>query len=155
MNVFSDLQESIIARLIAPDQKVPSLTPHAGQVKWVSEDIGDLANVVLRATGKVGIIGIVVTPGGGKLYKMGIFPISFRCPIEIQIQENVTVNRGDAGTQISALDLVQFCMLRLHLWSPTNQRITNIEADETPFALVSDTPLLVYNVRFNAKLTVA
>jgi hypothetical protein len=155
VNVFSDLQESIITRLTAPDQKVPSLTPHAGQVNWVSEDIGDLANVVLRATGKVGIIGIVVTPGGGKLYKMGIFPISFRCPIEIQIQENVTVNRGDAGTQISALDLVQFCMLRLHLWSPTNQRITNIEADETPFALVSDTPLLVYNVRFNAKLTVA
>jgi len=49
---------------------------------------------------------------------------------------------------------VQFCMLRLHLWSPTSQRITRIEVDETPYLMVSEHPLLVYNVRLNAQLSI-
>jgi hypothetical protein len=95
-----------------------------------------------------------MTPGGGKLYKMGVYPMQLACPIEIQIQENVTVNRGTAGTQIPNLDLVQFCLKRLHLWSPTGQRITRIEADETPYILVSEYPLLTYNVHFIAPITI-
>jgi hypothetical protein len=102
----------------------------------------------------VGIIGIVMTPGGGKMFNTGKYPISFACPIEIQMQENVTVNRGASGTKVSALDMVQFCMLRLHLWSPTDQRINKITLDETPMVLVSESPILTYNIRFNIGLTI-
>ena len=155
MNVFSDLQQKIIGRLTVADTQVPSLVPANNQVNWVTEDKGDFANIIARFTKSVGIVGIVLTPGGGKLFDVGIFPMSFLCPIEIQIQENVTVNRGSAGTNISALDLMEFVMLRLHFWSPNGQRITKIQADETPFIMVSESPLLIYNVRFNAKLTIA
>jgi hypothetical protein len=154
MSAFSELQQQVIGRLIATNADVPSLVPATGEIRWITEDIGDLANIIGRATGSVGIIGIVMTPGGGKLFDVGIFPISFMCPIEIQIQENVTVNRGNSGTKVPSLDLVQFCMLRLHLWSPTNQRINKIELDETPYVLVSEYPILTYNTRFNAKLSI-
>jgi hypothetical protein len=130
--------------------------PANGQINWITEDIGDLANIIARAIGKVGIIGIVMTPGSGKPYAVDHkFPISFSCLIEIQMQENVTVNRGDAGTKIPVLDLVQFCMKRIHLWSPTNQRLNAITIDENPFFLVSDYPVLTYNVRFNAGITIS
>ena len=154
MNAMSKLQQQVIGRLTATDAGVPSLVPAEGQINWITEDIGDLANIITRAVGKMGIIGIVMTPGGGKMFEVGIFPIAFTCPIEIQVQENVTVNRGAAGTGISSLDLVQFCMQRLHNWSPTNQRVNKIELDETPYLLVAEVPILVYNVRFNAKLTI-
>jgi hypothetical protein len=154
MNALSQLQQSIIGRLTATDTGVPSLVPATGKINWITEDIGDLANIIARTVGTLGIIGIVMTPGGGKLFATGIFPISFTCPIEIQTQENVTVNRGASGTQIPSLDLVQFCMRRLHLWSPTNQRISKIELDETPYVLVSEYPVLTYNARFNAKITI-
>lgn len=157
MNALSQLQQSIIGRLTATDTTVPSPVPAAGEVQWITEDIGDLANIISRTVGKLGIIGIVMTPGGSpgcKMFDVGIVPIAFRCPIEIQVQENVTVNRGASGTAIPSLDLLEFCMRRLHLWSPSHQRINKIELDETPYLLVSETPLLVYNVRFNAKLTI-
>lgn len=154
MNAMSQLQQQIIGRLTASVADVPSLSPAAGEVKWVTEDIGDLASIIARQVGKMGIVGIVMTPGGGKMFDVGIFPISFMCPIEIQIQENVTVNRGASGTQISNLDLVQFCMRRLHQWSPSNQRINKVELDETPYLLVTEVPILTYNVRFNAKVTI-
>lgn len=154
MNAMSQLQQDVIGRLTASVTDVPSLNPASGEIKWVTEDIGDLANIIQRQVGKMGIVGIVMTPGGGKMFEVGIFPIAFMCPIEIQIQENVTVNRGASGTQISNLDMVQFCMKRLHLWSPSHQRINKLELDETPYLLVAETPILTYNVRFNAKLTI-
>src|SRR5262245_26134805 len=132
MNVFSKLQQQVIGRLTATVTEVPSLVPANGAINWITEDIGDLASNIARLTKSVGIVGIVMTPGGGRMYDVGIVPISFLCPIEIQVQENVTVNRGDSGTKIAALDLVQFTMLRLHLWSPTGQRITKIQLDDTP-----------------------
>jgi hypothetical protein len=156
MNAMSQLQQQIISRLTASVADVPSLDPAVGEIQWVTEDIGDLASIIARQVGKMGIVGIVMTPGGQqcKLYEVGIFPIAFVCPVEIQIQENVTVNRGASGTQVSNLDLVQFCMRRLHQWSPSHQRINKIELDETPYLLVAEAPILVYNVRFNAKLTI-
>jgi hypothetical protein len=156
MNAMSQLQQQVIGRLTSSIADVPSLVPVAGEINWVTEDIGDLASIIARQVGKMGIVGIVMTPGGQncKLFEVGCYPISFNCPIEIQIQENVTVNRGASGTQISALDLVQFCWKRLHLWSPSHQRINRIESDETPFQLVTEVPILVYNARFNAKITI-
>lgn len=154
MNAMSQLQQQVIGRLTATVADVPSLVPAAGEIKWITEDIGDLANIIGRTVGTLGVIGIVMTPGGGKMFDVGIFPIAFMCPIEIQTQENVTVNRGNSGTKIPSLDLVQFCMRRLHLWSPSHQRINKIELDETPYILVSEYPVLTYNVRFNAKLTI-
>jgi hypothetical protein len=154
MNAMSQLQQQVIGRLTQDDTQVPSLAPASGEISWITEDKGDLANIIQRQIGKMGIVGIVMTPGGGKLFRVGIFPISFDCPIEIQIQENVTVNRGASGTQIAVLDLVQFCMRRLHLWSPSNQRINKIELDEVPYLLVTEVPILVYNVRFKAKITI-
>jgi len=154
MNVFSQLQQSVITRLTATVTDVPSLVPANGKINWITEDIGDLAKAIAKTVGSLGIIGIVMTPGGGKLFSMGVYPVSLHCPIEIQIQENVTVNRGAAGTQIPNLDLVQFCLKRLHLWSPTGQRVSRIEVDETPYLLVSEYPLLTYNVRFSAPITV-
>lgn len=155
MNVFSNLQQAVIGRLTASDTKYPSLTPVNNQINWITEDIGDLANIVTKTVGTLGIIGIVMTPGGGKMYSLDHdLPAGFVCPIEIQIQENVTVNRGAAGTQVPALDLVQFCMQRVHRFSPTNQRLNRIYLEETPFLLVSEVPLLVYNVRFAAPVTI-
>jgi hypothetical protein len=156
MNVFSKLQQDVIGRLTATVADVPSLVPANAEIRWITEDIGDLANIINRAVGSVGIIGIVMTPGGGTMFALDHkFPISFACPIEIQLQENVTVNRGDAGTKIPVLDLVQFCMKRLHLWSPTNQRLNTINVDETPFLLVSEAPILTYNVRFSTAVTIS
>jgi hypothetical protein len=155
MNIFTNLQQAVIGRLTEAVPDVPSLVPANGKVNWITEDIGDLANAIAKTVGTLGIIGIVMTPGGGKLVKMGIYPMSLHCPIEIQIQENVVVNRGAQGTQIPSLDLVQFCLLRLHLWSPTGQRISRIEAQETPYLLVSEHPILTYNVQFSAPITLA
>lgn len=154
MNAFSQLQQQVIGRLTASVTDIPSLVPANGQINWITEDKGDLANIMARTVGTLGIIGIVLTPGGGKLFEVGKYPISFDCPIEIQTQENVTVNRGASGTQIASLDLVEFCMKRLHLWSPSHQRINQIELDITPYVLVAEVPLLVYTVRLNAKLTI-
>jgi hypothetical protein len=153
MNALTTLQQDVIGRLTATDTQVPSLVPAQGTINWITEDIGDFANIIGRTVGTLGIIGIVVTPGGGKLFSMGCYPISFRCPIEVQIQENVTINRG-SGTQIPSLDLLQFVMRRLHMWSPSDQRINRIELDEVPYLLVSETPILTYNVRFSAPLTI-
>jgi hypothetical protein len=154
MNALTKLQQDVIGRLTATVSDVPSLTPATGQVNWITEDIGDFANIIARTIGTLGIIGIVVTPGGGKLFSMGCYPISFACPIEVQIQENVIVNRGNAGTQIPSLDLLQFVMRRLHLWSPSHQKINRIELDEVPYLLVSETPILTYNVRLSAPLSI-
>jgi hypothetical protein len=155
MSALSQLQQQIIGRLTAVDPAVPAPAPATGTITWITEDIGDLANIISRTTAKLGIVGIVMTPGGGKLFNVGInLPIAFNCPIEIQTQENVTINRGAAGTNIPSLDLVEFCMKRLHNWSPTHQRVNKIELDETPYLLVAEVPILTYNVRLNAKLTI-
>jgi len=154
MNVFTQLQQEVIGRLTDTVPAVPSLAPANGKINWITEDIGDLAAIINKAVGALGLIGIVMTPGGGKLFRIGVFPISLVCPISIQIQENVVINRGAAGTQIPSLDLVQFCLKRLHLWSPTNQRIDRIEVDQTPYILVSEHPILTYNVHFISKLTI-
>jgi hypothetical protein len=72
----------------------------------------------------------------------------------VQIQENVTINRGASGTQVPALDLVEFCMKRLHWFERDGQRIRRIQLDEVPYLLVSEYPILTYNVRFNAPLSI-
>ncbi len=154
MNALSQLQQSIINRLTAVDAAVPSPVPANGQVDWITEDIGDLANVIARAVGKLGIIGIVVTPHG-KVMVTGEGPeIAFHSLVEIQIQENVTINRGASGTQIPALDLVQFVMKRLHWFQRDKQRIRRIVLDEIPFLLVAEVPLLIYNVRFISPIAI-
>jgi hypothetical protein len=154
MSQLTNLQTAIIGRLTATDSAVPSLEPANGQISWITENIGNLANNIEKVIGSLGIVGIVMTPGGGKLFKMGIYPIAFRCTIEIQTQENVTINRGDSGTKIASLDLVEFVMHRLHLFSPHRHRSDRIELDEVPYLLVSEYPILTYNVRFNAPLTI-
>src|SRR5215469_8721427 len=154
MSILANLQQSVIERLTATVPDIPSLVPKNGAITWVAEEKDDLSNIIARAVAKVGIVGIVLTPGGRKLFRMRIYPIPFLCPLHIQIQENVIVNRGAAGTGIANLDLVEFCMKRLHLWSPTNQRITRIEVDETPYIMVSEAPILAYNVMFFAKITI-
>lgn len=157
MNELSQLQQSIISRLTVADTQVPSPVPANGAINWVTEDIGDLAAIINKTVGSVGIIGIVMTPGGlerCKMYQVGVVPISFLCPVEVQVQENVTLNRN-SGTKVSALDLVVFSMQRLHLWSPGHQRITRMQLDETPYLLVTEAPILTYNVRFMAKITIA
>jgi len=153
MSQLVDLQNAIIGRLTAPDATIPSLTPANGQVNWLTENIGDLGNNIAKTIGKMGIIGIVTTPGGGKVFQQGVYPPAFRCTVEIQIQENVTINRGASGTQIAALDLVEFVIKRLHLFSPHGHRADRVELDEVPFRLITDTPILVYNVNFVAPLT--
>jgi hypothetical protein len=151
---LTTLQQAIIGRLTAADPSIPSLVPANGQINWITESIGDLGNIITRTVGKLGIIGIVMTPGGGKLYKAGIYPISFACTVEIQTQENVTINRGASGTQIASLDLVEFVMQRLHLFSPHHQRADRLELDSVPYLLVSEYPVLTYNVRFSAPITI-
>ena len=154
MSKLVGLQQAVIGRLTAADATFPSLVPTNGQVNWITENIGDIPTAIQKALGKLGIIGIVMTPSGGKLYKSGIHPAEFRCLIEIQIQENVVINRGASGTQIAALDLVEFVIARLHLWSPAGHRADRIELDTTPFKLVAETPLLVYNVNFGAPMVI-
>lgn len=154
MSKLVNLQQAIIGRLTATDANIPSLVPVNGQVNWITENIGDLANNIQKTIGKLGIIGIIMTPGGGKLFKAGIYPISFRAVAEIQIQENVTINRGPSGTQIASLDLIEFIMQRLHLWSPTSLRSDRLELDTVPYRLVTEVPLLVYNINFNAPMTI-
>jgi hypothetical protein len=157
MSEFLDLQAAIVARLKAVVSDIPAPVPANGEVQWITEIIGDLKNIIDRNLGKLGVIGIVMTPGG-RLIQPGVAPISLRCPIEVQIQESVTINRSGAGTQIAALDLVRFTMKRLHWWapqiSPATPRITRIELDEAPYLLVAEYPILTYNVRFNAPLTI-
>ena len=154
MSQLTGLQTAIVNRLSAVDPLVPAPVPANGAVTWITENIGDLANAIARTTAKMGIVGIVMTPGGGKLFQAGVYPISFRCAIEIQTQENVVINRGAAGTQIASLDLIEFVMKRLHLFSPQGHRPDRIALDEVPYLLVSETPILTYNVRFNAPLTI-
>ena len=151
------LQQDTITRLTAIDPLVPSLVPAKGSITWLTENIGDLASKVAQATGKLGIVGLVLTPGGDRLqlFSNDAQALSFSCPLLIQIQENVLVNRGANGTQIPALDLVKFCMKRLHFWEPKRTRISRIKLDPKPFELVQDAPLLVYDVRFLAPITIA
>jgi hypothetical protein len=154
MSQLVNLQNAIITRLTQSDAIVPSLVPANGQVSWITENIGDLASNIAKAIGKIGIVGIVMTPGGGKEFKVGIYPPAFRASIEIQLQENVTINRGASGTQIASLDLVEFIIKRLHLWSPGGGlRSDRIELQEVPYKLVAETPLLVYNVNLTAPIT--
>jgi hypothetical protein len=153
MSQLVGLQNAIIGRLTMADPNIPSLVPHAGQINWMTENIGDLGSNIAKVIGQMGIVGIVTTPGGGKVFQQGIYPAAFRCTVEIQLQENVTINRGAAGTQIASLDLLEFVIKRLHLFSPHGHKSDRVELDETPFHLVADTPLLVYNVRFVAPIT--
>jgi len=154
MSKLADLQNSIIARFTAVDPNVPAPVPVNGQIQWITENIGDLANIIARATGKLGIIGIVMTPGGKLMQKEQGPNIAVSSLVEIQIQENVTINRGASGTQVPALDLVEFCMKRLHWFSRDHQKIRRIVLDEVPFLLVAEVPLLVYNVRFQAPISI-
>ena len=154
MSLLVGLQNAIIGRLTAVDPTVPAPVPAHGSVSWITENIGDLASNIAKLTGSVGIVGIVMTPGGGKLYKEGIRPIEFRCVVEVQLQENVTINRGSSGTQIASLDLVEFIMQRVHLFSPHHQRADRVTLDVVPFRLVSEHPILVYNVNFTAPIVI-
>jgi hypothetical protein len=154
MSKLGDLQQSIIQRLTAQDPDIPLPVPANGTIQWITEDIGDFANIIDRAVGKLGITGIVMTPHG-KLIKLGEGPnIAFHSLVEVQIQENVTINRGASGTQVAALALAEFCMKRLHYWWRDNQKIRRIQLDEIPFLLVAEVPLLVYNVRFTAPISI-
>jgi len=153
MSQLVNLQNAIIARLTASDPAVPALTPANGQISWITENIGDLYNNISKRLGALGLVGTVMTPGGGKTFQQGVYPAAFQCTIEVQIQENVTINRGASGTQIASLDLVEFVIKRLHLFSPQHHRADRIELAEVPYKLVADTPILVYNVNFVAPLT--
>ena len=155
MSQLVNLQNAIVTRLSASDTVVPSLVPANGQVSWITENIGDLASNIAKAIGKIGIVGIVMTPGGGKMWKQGPFwPIGFKCSVEVQIQENVVINRGASGTQIASLALVEFVMARLHLFSPQGHKADRLELNEVPYKLVADTPCLVYNVDLYAPITI-
>jgi hypothetical protein len=151
-----DLQSKIVNRLTEDDAAVPAPAPANGAITWITEIKGDLKNLIDRSLGKQGICAIVLTPGGNKLRvrdpKTGV--ISLVCPVQIQIQESVTINQGSTGTKIPALELVEFVMKRLNYYelSP-GQRITRVELDEVPYTLVTEYPILTYDVWFNAPVT--
>lgn len=163
-NEFLNLQAAAITRLTATDAAVPPPTPANGSITWLTEIIGDLANKVAQATAKLGICGIVLTPGGkaSKMFNAETGQISLGCPLLIQIQENAMINQGATGTHIHALDLVKFCMKRLHFFDPQRKNVSDrgkrsasvITLDPMPYELVQDTPILVYDVRFIAPITI-
>ncbi len=155
MSAFSDLQGKIAARLAAVDTAIPAPVPANDQpIQFITEIIGDLKNIIDRSVARIGIVGIVLSPSAKRIGAEHTSPIALKPLIEVQIQENVIVNRSAAGTQVAAFDLVVFCMRRLHLWSPIGQRISRLTLDETPYLLVSEYPILTYNVRVNASLTI-
>lgn len=154
-----DLQQKILTRLTEEDEKIPAPTPANDKtVTWMTEIIGDLVNEVQKGLVKHGIVGTVLTPGGDrlKLRDPDTGQLALSNPIVIEIQENVTINRGAAGTQIAALTLVEFCMKRLNLFDLTkgaNTRLTKVTLDPKPYELVEIAPLLIYHVRANAPIT--
>jgi hypothetical protein len=155
MSKLANLQQAIIGRLTAVDPTVPAPVAANGSISWITERIGDLGTAIAKKVGSLGIIGIVMTPGGGKKYSDNPGdPVQFRCNVEIQIQENVVINSGASGTQVASLDLVEFVMQRLHGFSPQGHRADRILLDATPFILVSDHPILTYNVRFVAPINI-
>jgi hypothetical protein len=166
-NEFLNLQTAVLNRLTATDAAVPPPSPNASSVTWIAEVLGDLANRVAQAIANAGIMGLVITPGGksSRMFNAETGQISMGCPVLIQIQENVILNQASTGTKIHALDLVKFCMKRLNFFDPQRTGASDrgrrspdrIQLDPMPFELIAypdgKSPLLVYDVRFIAPIT--
>ena len=163
-NEFFDLQTAIKNRLTATDAAVPAPAPVNGTVTWLTEIVGDLASEVAKALGAIGISGLIVTPGGDRtqLRDPEAGRIDLVCPVIIQIEEDVLTNQGPQGTKIHALDLVKFCMKRIHFWDPKRASASDrnklsptiVTLHSTPFERVSDNPTLIYHVFVNAPLAI-
>lgn len=152
---FVLLQNAVLARLEAVDAAVPAPVPAAGAVTYLNEQKGDIANLLARAIGKIGIAVVVLTPTA-LMADPESEDLSMFAPVLIQIQENVLINQGANGTKIPALRLVSFVMKRLQGWchhlyggATDTQRL---RLHPKPFVLIRDDNPITYNVAATAML---
>lgn len=144
------LQEAVVSRLTSTDSALPPwpTSANGNTVPVLSEQKGDIANLIQRAIAKIGLVVVVLTPKA-HLIDPDVPGLDQMAPILVQVQENGIVNTGANGTQISALAMVVFIMKRVHFWShglyavdPGQMRV---KLERTPFVLINDFPV-VYNV---------
>lgn len=150
---FVALQNLVTARLAATDASIPAPVAAHGSVQYISEQKGDIVTLLQTAINNIGIGVVILTPTA-LMIDPETEAFAMRAPIIIQVQENVIVNRGAAGTQIPALRLVSFIMRRLQGWPhmlyPGDQDLQRLTLDPKPFVLIRDEPPLTYNVAASA-----
>jgi hypothetical protein len=153
---FDLLQEQAVAELSG--DAFLSTTANGKTIPVLHERIGDLLSKLTAAISKVGVFLVVLTPVG-TLRDPKARAIDLVAPLHVQIQENVLFNQGANGTKVSALALVSFVMRKLHFWTPQlypgSSRATRSELDKTPFVLVTEDPILTYNVRLNVPINLS
>lgn len=155
MSTFSLLQKRVVSRLAAD----VFFTPPAPRKSIVvlDEQIGDIVNRISKQIGSIGILALVVTPTGRKIDGSKRI-IDLEVPLIVQIQEDVVINQASTGTRWPALDVVVRTMQLLHWWNPGltagSYRMARLQLADVPFELVTQEPLLTYNVNFVTTLII-
>jgi hypothetical protein len=152
---FELLQDKIIARLAAykdsPNDPKPFLQDTANDktIEVFDERIGDLGNKIDRALGTgLGIAVVVMTPVS-QLRDPDQPGLDLLALVKVQIQENVTLNRGNSGTKVSAMKVRNMAMRAIHHWPHLlytfADKLQRVQLEKIPYVLVKTDPL-VYDV---------
>lgn len=143
INLFTDLQEAIAAR-IETDDFVAGLPP----IPVVTEKRGDLGRMIQEGIGKCGMVVVVTTP---RLVPDPEIPSALTVSITLGVGERAATNRGPTGTRKPAIDLVVVLIALLWHWRPTGGW-TEIEFLEATLEDVSD--LVSYQLTFETRIRV-
>lgn len=162
---FELFQDRLITRLEtykdSPSDPKPFLQDTANDktIEVLDERVGDIQNKIGRSLGAgLGIVVVVLTPVAQlrDVMQRGLDMIAL---VKVQVQENVTLNRGASGTQVSAMKVRNMIMRAIHHWShglyagpASTQRV---ELEKIPFVLVATDPFLVYDVDGTAPMNLS
>lgn len=123
-------------------------------VPIVTENLGDIANQIEIALGKLGIVAVILTPAGKAAFPDAPGPILDPVSAVVAVYEMVVLNRGAKGTKLPASAVAERVAYQLHY--PNHAAV---RTDEYPLicqeiALRPDRTHLIYQVTFRTRAVI-
>jgi hypothetical protein len=118
MSLFGSLQRDAAAQLRASQFFSDAGNTVPRPISVIHEQLKDIQNQIALATGKLGIITVVLTVSGRMSNPNRTKPYFEDIKLVARTYENVMVNRSPSGSGQSATHVAESCALILHGWTP-------------------------------------
>jgi hypothetical protein len=122
--------------------------PYYARITLLSEQLGDIANRIQIALGKLGICAIALTPEATVKHTNAPGPILDPIRVSIDVVEFVLKNRGDQGSKQAASDVAEHTAWLLHYPNHAGRRSDPCILTAERLRIIPDKQFLIYRIDF-------